>query len=163
LEQKWTIATDWKPITSAIAQWEPPLQGAVAGDFLYVPGFGGSVLKVDRKTGKQVKRISPFGVDTNPFGSSGLAVDAHGDLIYTLSRAHRNSRFSFLVAATHELKPKWSTSLRGLVDDGCGVTDPSVGVPNPDGGATTTGLCRAGAAQGVDPATNSQPSMRVDD
>jgi hypothetical protein len=83
--------------------------------------------------------------------------------VYVVGRAHNSSRYSSLIAATNALKPQWARSLRGILNDGCGVTNPSIGVPNPDGGTTRTGLCRVGAPQGVDPATNEPPAGRVDD
>ena len=52
--------------------------------------------------------------------------------VYVVSRANNSSRFGYLVAVTNTLEPKWATSLRGLLHDGCGVTIPSVAVPNPE-------------------------------
>jgi hypothetical protein len=72
--------------------------------------------------------------------------------VYTVSRAHLNDRYSYLVAANADLSPRWATSLRGLLHDGCGVLLPPNGTP---------GGCRGGAATGVDPATNEQPVGRV--
>ncbi len=74
--------------------------------------------------------------------------------IYTLSRAHANDRYAYLVAVNADLTPAWAASLRGLLDDGCGVL-----VPIND---TNTG-CRTGARIGVDPATNDRPAGRVRD
>ncbi len=72
--------------------------------------------------------------------------------VYTVSRAHFNDRYSYLVAANPDLTPRWATSLRGILHDGCGVLLPPSG---------TAGGCRAGAAIGVDPATNDLPAGRV--
>ena len=68
--------------------------------------------------------------------------------VYIVSRAHLNSRYSYLVAVNPDLTPKWSASLRDRLSDGCG--------------GTTSG-CREGAAPGVDPATNQPPAGRVID
>jgi hypothetical protein len=73
--------------------------------------------------------------------------------IYTLSAAHLNSRYSYLVAVNPDLTPKWTSSLRGLLNDGCGVTIPY----------SNNGGCRAGAPEGVDNATNDLPAARVID
>ncbi|HEY3202151.1 MAG TPA: hypothetical protein VGL03_00695 [Thermoanaerobaculia bacterium] len=81
------------------------------------------------------------------------AVAADGT-IYTVSRAHFSDRYSYLVAVHPDLTPAWSASLRGILDDGCGVRIPPNGSP---------GGCRAGAVRGVDPATNDQPAGRVAD
>jgi len=74
--------------------------------------------------------------------------------VYTVSRAHRNDRYGYLVAVHPNLTPAWAASLRGILDDGCGVLlqddDSNLG-------------CRAGANLGVDPATNDRPAGRVRD
>lgn len=49
---------------------------------------------------------------------------------------------------------KWATSLRGILNDGCGVLVPY---------GTGPFDCRPGAALGVDPDTNLQPAATVDD
>jgi outer membrane protein assembly factor BamB len=79
---------------------------------------------------------------------------AEDGTIYTLSRAHFNDRYGYLVAVHPDLTPAWSASLRGILNDGCGVV-----VPIDD----SLGGCRTGAHAGVDPATNDRPAGRVSD
>ncbi len=74
--------------------------------------------------------------------------------IYTVSRAHMNSRWAFLVAVNPDLTPKWTASLRNLFHDGCDVLLPPSG---------STGGCRAGSVTGVDPADNQAGSGSVSD
>ena len=74
--------------------------------------------------------------------------------IYTVSRAHFNSRYAYVVAVNPDLTPKWTASLRDRLNDGCGVSLPPNGAP---------GGCREGARLGVDPATNRPPAGRVED
>ncbi|HEX7254017.1 MAG TPA: hypothetical protein VF376_14135 [Thermoanaerobaculia bacterium] len=74
--------------------------------------------------------------------------------IYTVSRAHFNTRYAYVIAIRPDLTLLWSTSLRGILDDGCDVLVPASG---------TAGGCRAGSARGVDPATNNQPAGSVSD
>jgi hypothetical protein len=81
------------------------------------------------------------------------AIGADGS-IYTVSRAHFNARYAYLVAVHPDLMPAWSASLRGILNDGCGVL-----VPIDD----TNGGCRTGATTGVDPATNELPAGQVAD
>jgi outer membrane protein assembly factor BamB len=81
------------------------------------------------------------------------AIAADGT-IYTISRAHLNSRYGFLVAVNSNMTPRWSASLRNRLNDGCDVTIPPSG---------TLGGCRAGAIFGVDPADNQPPSGAVND
>ena len=74
--------------------------------------------------------------------------------IYTVSRAHFNSRYGYLIALNPDLTPKWTQSLRDRLNDGCNVTLPQNGAP---------GGCRAGAFTGVDPADNTMGAGRVFD
>lgn len=73
--------------------------------------------------------------------------------VYTVSRAHLNDRFAYVVAVdAATLAPRWSASLRDRLHDGCGVLLPPNGTP---------GGCRPGTALGVDPETNRAPAGRV--
>jgi outer membrane protein assembly factor BamB len=80
------------------------------------------------------------------------AVGADGT-VYLVSRAHFDQRYGYVVALDAKLKFRWAASLRGRLADGCGVAVPASG----------PGACRAGAAAGVDPATNAPPAPYVDD
>ena len=77
--------------------------------------------------------------------------------IYSISRAHLRSRYGYLVAVNRDLSPKWSASLRGHLNDGCGVL-----LPDDNGGSSGIG-CSTNAPKGVDPATGEQPAGRVID
>jgi outer membrane protein assembly factor BamB len=74
--------------------------------------------------------------------------------IYTVSRAHLRTRYSYMVAVDADLRPQWHTSLRDFLSDGCNVLLPPNGTP---------GGCTEGATTGVDPATNERPAGRVID
>jgi outer membrane protein assembly factor BamB len=85
------------------------------------------------------------------------AVAADGT-IFTVSRAHNNPRYSYVVAIAPDLTPRWATSLRDHLNDGCGVTTPS------DATATEHPFdCRIGAPVGVERATGLAPAGQVDD
>src|SRR5262249_60195746 len=77
--------------------------------------------------------------------------------IYSATRAPFRSRYACLPAVTPDLTQKWQASLRGRLDDGCGVL-----LPNDNGGRKGIG-CRKGSPTGVDPATNESPAGRVID
>ena len=77
----------------AVANWEPVFQPAIAGEFLYVPGFAGTVFKVSRATGTLVARIRPFGETEDPttYVAGGLAADVSGNVYYNAVRLDRTS------------------------------------------------------------------------
>lgn len=94
---------------------------------------------------------------TVPCGSQRPGVNvapavASDGTIYTISRAHLNSRYGYLVAVNADLTPKWRQSLRDRFADGCNVLLPPNGTP---------GGCRANALTGVDPADNTLGAGRV--
>jgi hypothetical protein len=83
------------------------------------------------------------------------AIAADGTII-TATKADFNRAYSYIVALNPDLSLKWATSLRGLVNDGCGVHRP--GFPEGDVKCSATF-----AAVGVDPNTNQPPALAVDD
>ena len=259
----WTFDTDWFAPGSSNDFWEPVYHAVLANGFLYDPGKGGTIFKINKANGSVVKRINPFGttVDPNTYTASPLSTDGHGNIfynvvqistpptvsfyandavnswlvkvgpddsvsmvsygtllsqavikgeavqpangrckisfannqlpwppqpnanpktipcgsqraalniapaiapdgtIYTVSRNHFVSRYNYLVAINPNLTGKWASSFRGLLHDGCGVSEP---IGNP-GGANANGGCNAGATFGFDPATNEPPPARVVD
>src|SRR5262249_12257943 len=54
LVEKWTFQSDWKPVPFASLTsgngpgWEPVYHAVLVGDFVYDPGFGGTVFKLRR-------------------------------------------------------------------------------------------------------------------
>jgi len=99
-----------------------------------------------------VPPISPCGAQRP--GINVVPAIAPDGTIYTVSRAHSSSRYAYLVAAHADLTPAWAASLRGILNDGCGVL---LANDNSNLG------CRVGANPGVDPATNDRPAGRVND
>ncbi len=184
LVPRWTVTSDWKPVPftggGVGPTFEPVFQPVLANDFLYMPGAGGSVLRVNRDTGEIVDRLGATApLDPATFVSGPLVVPpsptavprsgvcgsqrpgvnvapaiAPNGTLYTVSRAHFNSRWAYLVALNPDLTPKWTASLRDRLNDGCNVTLPANGA---------SGGCRAGAFTGVDPADNTAGAGRVID
>jgi hypothetical protein len=76
--------------------------------------------------------------------------------IFTVSTADLAHGYSYIVALRPDLSLRWATSLRGLVQDGCGVhrTD------SPEGDVPCSATF---SAVGVDPTTNLSPAMTVSD
>src|SRR5262252_7002167 len=254
LVQVWNFQSDWKPVPFGGPGWEPVYHAALAGSFVYDPGFGGTVFKLNRADGSVVARFNPFGpnIDNNIFVAGPLTVDNAGNVyynaiklsnanpwgkdvvdgwlvkisangniskvsfktlvpnapapndqckrqfpdsqlpwppspdalpptincgsqrpginvapavapdgtIYTISRTHFATRYGFLVAINPNLTLKWAASLRGHLNDGCGVPVSQGGQLPPDG---APGGCRVGAHLGVDPGTNEPGPGRVFD
>lgn len=253
LTNVWQFVSDWKPPGTSSDFWEPVFHPALANGVLYVPGAGGSILKVNKTTGVGI-RINPFSnIDPNKFVLSPLTADDAGNIIYSVvqptlptsfyagdivdswlvrvspsdtvervsystltmgaprgsdqcltqfnpaelpwppspsavppaatcgtqrpglnvapavaadgtiyvvTRAHRNSRESYLIAVRADLTVKWLASFRNRLHDGCGVAVAEGGVLPPNG---FPGGCRAGSLLGVDPATNAPGGGRVED
>ena len=261
LVKVWTFDTDWFAAGSSALYWEPVYHAVLANGFLYDPGAGGTIFKINKSNGSVVKRINPFGSTVNPntFTASPLSTDGNGNIfynviqvtqnnptgwlsddvvgswlvkvapddsvsmvsyrtllsqavingeavpaangrcnvqfsgkflpwppqpnsnppttacgsqraamnkapaiapdgtIYTVSKAHLVTRYNYLVAVNPNLTGKWAASLRGRLNDGCGVSLP---IGNP-GGAGANGGCTAGATFGFDPGTNEPPPARV--
>ncbi|HEY6842711.1 MAG TPA: hypothetical protein VI391_00970 [Thermoanaerobaculia bacterium] len=252
LVPRWTTMTDWTPVPytgDGGPSFEPAFQPVLANGFLYMPGVGGTVLRVNRDTGAIIDHLGPqvFPADRIPVVSGPLVADSAGNIyyniieltaannpwtvdvkgallekiapdgtvtaatystivsgapaaadqclgsfadsqlpwppkpdavppsapcgsqrpgvnvapaiasdgtIYTISRAHFNSRYGYLVALNSDLTPKWARSLRDRFHDGCNVLLPPNGTP---------GGCRAGAVTGVDPSDNTLGAGRVVD
>lgn len=88
----WSITSDWKPVPSEFAGSEPTFQPVVVGDWLYVPGFGGSIVKVNRHDGEPAAQLLPPAVaargaaDANTYVSGPLVADASGNVYYNVLR-----------------------------------------------------------------------------
>ncbi|MCU1246348.1 MAG: hypothetical protein JWN02_2258, partial [Acidobacteria bacterium] len=82
----WQFATDWNAPGNQDDFWEPVFHPALANGYLYVPGKGGSIFKVNKATGHGT-RINPFSnLNSRTYTSSPLTVDASGNLYYTVIR-----------------------------------------------------------------------------
>src|SRR5215469_12212969 len=75
LVKVWTFNTDWFAAGSSALFWEPVYHAVLANGFLYDPGAGGTIFKINKADGSVVKRINPFGstVDPNTFTASPLS------------------------------------------------------------------------------------------
>jgi len=93
LVEKWTFQSDWKPVPFGSPGWEPVYHAVLAGGFVYDPGFGGTVYKLDRTTGAVVARINPFGnnVDAKIFVAGPLSADNAGNVYYNAIKLANNN------------------------------------------------------------------------
>jgi len=105
LVEKWRFESDWKPVpdAGALAGWEPVFHAALAGDYLVVPGAGGSIHVVRREDGSLVTRVSPFTRDDGT-----LDPDVH--VAGPLTVAPDGSVYYDVIALAPE--DPWSTDVR---------------------------------------------------
>ena len=90
----WNFATDWTPPPNSgtspskrsLGGWEPQFQPALAGTYVYVPGDGGTLYKLNQSDGSVVSQINPFsgGIDSSKFVAGGLAADNSGNIYYNV-------------------------------------------------------------------------------
>jgi len=254
LAQVWNFASDWVPVPNsgtspskhALGGWELLFQPALSGSFIYVPGAGGTIYKLNQSDGSVASHINPFGsLDGSKFVVGGLssdsagniyynvmqvnlawpwdmdvtnawlvkiapddssttatyaslvpsaptkclgtfagkpfpwppsasaipgnvacgsqrpalnlapAISADGSTLYTVSRGHFWPRNSYLVAVnTADLSLQWSSSMQGLLSDGCNILLPPDGQP---------GGCSIYGATGIDPSQNTLGGGIVND
>lgn len=90
LTKIWTFMSDWKPETNggALAGWEPVFHGVDANGFIYVPGAGGTIWKVNKKDGTAASHINPLsgqGISAqNTFVAGPLTADGQGNIYYNV-------------------------------------------------------------------------------
>lgn len=86
----WSVTSDWKPVPSEFAGSEPTFQPVVVGDWIYLPGFGGSVVKVNRHDGEPAAQLIPPGLapggvpDADTYVAGPLVADAKGNVYYNV-------------------------------------------------------------------------------
>jgi hypothetical protein len=89
----WNFATDWvpppnsgsSPATVTLQGWEPLFQPALSGAYIYVPGAGGTLYKLQQSNGTVASHINPFAdVDPSKFVAGGLSVDDSGNVYYNV-------------------------------------------------------------------------------
>jgi len=87
LNQAWQFTSDWKAAGNQNDFWEPVFHPALANGSLYIPGFGGTIFRVNKLTGTSV-RINPFStngqLDGSKYEAGSLTVDAQGRVLYNV-------------------------------------------------------------------------------
>ncbi len=87
----WDFQSDWKPVpdsinSAGIGVSEPVFHPADANDFIYVPGAGGTIWKVNKTDGTPAQHINPFAnagnVPKNTYILGPLTADASGNIFY---------------------------------------------------------------------------------
>jgi outer membrane protein assembly factor BamB len=88
LVQAWNFRSDWKPAPNhdGFGGWEPVFHAALINGSVFVPGFGGSIYKLNEADGTVVTHYRPFGAQDDPFKfvAGPLTVDHAGNVYYTV-------------------------------------------------------------------------------
>ncbi len=85
LVKVWTFDSDWVAPGSSSDFWEPVYHAVLANGFIYDPGAGGTIFKLNRANGSVVTRINPFDkIDSNTFTTSPLSADSAGNIYYNV-------------------------------------------------------------------------------
>jgi outer membrane protein assembly factor BamB len=99
LVKVWTFDSDWVAPGSAFDFWEPVYHAVLANGFIYDPGAGGTIFRLNRSDGTVEARINPFDdIDGNTYTVSPLTADAAGHIYYNVVRVTGRGRGSFLNA-----------------------------------------------------------------
>jgi hypothetical protein len=94
LTKVWTFDSDWVAPGSQSDFWEPVYHAVLANGFVYDPGLGGTIFKLNKADGSVVTRINPFGtIDTNTFTASPLTTDAAGNIYYNVVKLQDGNQF----------------------------------------------------------------------
>jgi hypothetical protein len=86
----WAFQSDWKPEPNgaALDGWEPVFHPAEANGYVYVPGAGGTLWKVEKVNGTAVSQINPFsGITINvkdTYVAGPLTADTLGNIYYSV-------------------------------------------------------------------------------
>jgi hypothetical protein len=86
LVEQWNFQSDWKPVPYGSASWEPVFHATLAGNFVYVPGGGGTVYKVSKATGALLAQYNAIGpdIDHNIFETGPITADSAGNIYYNV-------------------------------------------------------------------------------
>ncbi|HTZ97638.1 MAG TPA: hypothetical protein VMB18_14650, partial [Terriglobales bacterium] len=89
----WRFRTDWlpppnsgsSPAKATLEGWEPLFQPLLSGSYVYVPGAGGTLHKINQSNGREVSKINPFGtINLSRFVAGGLTADNSGNIYYNV-------------------------------------------------------------------------------
>jgi len=106
LVAQWTAESDWNPVPSGGARFEPVFHAALTKRFVYMAGAGGTLLEVDRRTGATLRRLGQFeaSLDLRTYVTSPITVDAHGNLYYNVLRLAAQSPWTTNIAGAWLVK-----------------------------------------------------------
>jgi len=93
----WDFPSDWKPETNrgGLSGWEPVFHPADTPNFMYVPGGGGTVWKVNKTDGTPASHINPFSampavVAANTYVAGPLTADSQANVYFNVIELNPN-------------------------------------------------------------------------
>ncbi len=106
LVQQWEVTGDWKPVPFSPDKdgpgWEPVYHGTLTSAALWVPGLGGTLIKIDRNSGAILARINPFGtIDPNTYATGPLTSDKNGNIYYNVMQLDGSAHDPWLADVAH--------------------------------------------------------------
>lgn len=106
LVQIWSFTSDWQAPGSQSDFWEPVFHAVLANGFIYLPGAGGTLFKLDATTGTVVSRINPFASLEPTITVAGVpTTDAAGNVFYnTIQQFNGGAGRSFY---QHDIVNSW--------------------------------------------------------
>jgi len=121
--QVWSFTSDWKAPGSQLDFWEPVFHGVLANGFVYVPGAGGTLFKLNEATGAVVDRINPFGsLDPTIIVAGVPSTDGNGHVFYNaIQQFNGGAGESFY---QHDIVDSWLVKV--AVDDSTSISSYSV-------------------------------------
>src|SRR5215831_2399150 len=123
LVQMWSFTSDWNAPGSQGDFWEPVFHAVLANGFVYVPGAGGTLFKLNATTGAVVSRINPFdSLDLTIIVAGVPATDGSGNVFYnTIQQFNSGAGKSFY---QHDIVDSWLVKV--AADDGTAKVSYSV-------------------------------------
>lgn len=106
LGQSWSFTSDWTAPGSQADFWEPVFHAVLSNGYVYVPGAGGTLFKLNESTGSVVKRINPFSsLDPTIIVAGVPTVDGGGNIYYnTIQQSNSGNGISFY---QHDIVDSW--------------------------------------------------------
>ena len=107
LVQQWSFTSDWTAPGSQADFWEPVFHGVLANGSIYVPGAGGTLFRLDERTGAVLGRINPFGARIDPtiIVAGVPTADQSGNIYYNaIQQFNAGSGISFY---QHDIVDSW--------------------------------------------------------
>jgi hypothetical protein len=102
----WSFASDWKAPGSQSDFWEPVFHAVLANGFIYVPGAGGTLFKLDENNGAVISRINPFeSLDASIIVAGIPTADGDGHIVYNaIKQFNAGNGVSFY---QHDIVDSW--------------------------------------------------------